>query len=136
MKVWLFFNERSDDDAIDQGPLKESADNLTYEKDFSMLLDSKTECEIRNEEWNQQLERLWKTDFENTEVETKVCAPVEDKRAFKIMEGILQQVHGHFQVTLPWQHDLPYKLNNKVMAERRALFLKRCLMKDEELSRK
>ena len=28
------FNERSDDDAIDQGPLKESADNLTYEKDF------------------------------------------------------------------------------------------------------
>ena len=34
MKVWLFFNERSDDDAIDQGPLKESADNLTYEKEF------------------------------------------------------------------------------------------------------
>ena len=82
MKVWLFFNERSDDDAIDQGPLKESADNLTYEKDFSMLLDSKTECEIRNEEWHQQLESLWKTDFENTEVENKVCAPVEDKRAF------------------------------------------------------
>ena len=101
-----------------------------------MSLDSKTECEIRNEEWHQQLERLWKTYFENTEVETKVCAPVEDKRAFKIMEGILQQVHGHFQVTLPWQHDPPYKLNNKVMAERRALFLKRCLMKDEELSRK
>ena len=47
MKVWLFFNERSDDDAIDQGPLKESADNLTYEKDFSILLDSKTECKIR-----------------------------------------------------------------------------------------
>ena len=33
------------------------------------------------------VERLWKTYFENTEVETKVCAPVEDKRAFKIMEG-------------------------------------------------
>ena len=28
------FNERSDDNVIDQGPLKESADNLTYEKDF------------------------------------------------------------------------------------------------------
>ena len=130
------FNERSDDDTVYQGPLKESADNLTYKKDFGMLLDSKTECEIRNDEWHQQLERLWKTDFENTKVETKVCAPVKDKRAFNIMEGILQQVHGHFQVTLPWQHDLPYKLNNKVMAERRALFLKRCLMKDEELSRK
>ena len=44
------FNERSDDDAIDQGPVKGHDDNLTYEKDFSMLLDSKTECEIRNEE--------------------------------------------------------------------------------------
>ena len=44
------FNERSDDDAVDQGPLKESADNLTYKKDFGMLLDSKTECEIRNDE--------------------------------------------------------------------------------------
>ena len=69
------FNERSDDDAVYQGPLKESADNLTYKKDFGMLLDSKTECEIRNDEWHQQLERLWKTDFENTKVETKVCAP-------------------------------------------------------------
>ena len=79
------FNERSDDNVIDQGSLKESADNLTYEKDFKTekkKLDSKTECEIRNEEWHQQLESLWKTDFENTEVETKVCAPVEDKRAF------------------------------------------------------
>ena len=55
-----------------------------------MLLDSKTECQIRNDEWHQQLERLWKTDFENTEVETKVCALVKDKRAFKIVEGILQ----------------------------------------------
>ena len=44
------FNERSDDDAVYQGPLKESADNLNYKKDFGMLLDSKTECEIRNDE--------------------------------------------------------------------------------------
>ena len=115
------FYERSDDDAVYQGTLKESTDNLTYKKDFSS--NSKTECEIGNDEWHQQLERLWKTDFENTEIETKVCAPVEDKRAFKIMEGFLQQVHGHFQVTLHWQNDPPYKLNNKVMAERRAMFL-------------
>ena len=76
------FNDRSDDDAIDQGPLKESADNLTWSERLQNILVSKTECQIRNEEWHQQLERLWKTDFENTEVETKVCAPVEDKRAF------------------------------------------------------
>ena len=52
------------------------------------------------------------------------------------MEGILQQVDGHFQVSLPWRYDPPYKLNNTAMAERRALFLKRCLMKDEEFLRR
>ena len=90
----------------------------------------------RNEELHLQLKRLWKTDFENTDVETKVCAPVEDKRARKIMEGILQQFNGHFHVALPWRHDPPCKLNNKAVAARRALYLKRCVMRDEELSRK
>ena len=42
------FNERSD--AEDRGPLTRSTDKLTHRKDFSILLDSKTECEIRNEE--------------------------------------------------------------------------------------
>ena len=42
------FYERSDDDAVYQGTLKESADNLTYKKDFSS--NSKTECEIGNDE--------------------------------------------------------------------------------------
>ena len=41
------FNERSDDDAEDT---TRSTDKLTHRKDFSILLDSKTECEIRNEE--------------------------------------------------------------------------------------
>ena len=74
-----------------------------------MWLDSKPEYEIRItlQELHQQLERLWKTYAENTEVETKVCASVEDKKALKIMGGIVQQVDEHFQVTLPWQHDPP-----------------------------
>ena len=42
------FNERSDDNAAKgRGPLEESTDKLTYQKDSSMLLDSVTECEIR-----------------------------------------------------------------------------------------
>ena len=42
------FNERSDDNAAKgRGPLEESTDKLTYQKDSSMLLDSITECEIR-----------------------------------------------------------------------------------------
>ena len=97
------------------------------------MLFSEVECEIRDEELRQQLERLWKTDFENMEVETKVCASVEDQRTLEIMEGSLREVNGHFQVALAWRHDPPYLPNNKVMAERRALLLKRRLMKDEDL---
>ena len=41
------FNERSNDDvAMGRGPLKESTDKLTYQKDSSMPL----ECETRDEE--------------------------------------------------------------------------------------
>ena len=75
-------------------------DELAGQKDANLLWFSEVECEIRDEELHQLLERLWKTDFEDTEVETKVCASVEDKRALEIMEGSLQQVNGHFQVAL------------------------------------
>ena len=52
------------------------------------------------------------TDFENTEVETKVCPSVEDKTTSKIIKGIRKQVDGYFHVALPWRHD-----HNKAMAE-------------------
>ena len=94
--------KRSDEDDSDRVPNEQLTDELTGQKDANLLLSSKVECKIRDEELRQQLERLWKTDFENTEVETKVCASVEDKRALEIMEGSLQQVNGHFQVALPW----------------------------------
>ena len=41
-----------------EDPLEESTDNLTYQKDLSRLLDRKIQCEIRNGELYQQLERL------------------------------------------------------------------------------
>ena len=42
--------------------------------------------QAQDDEQSQQLERLWRTDFENSEVETRVCASLEDKRALEIME--------------------------------------------------
>ena len=41
-------------------------------------LQDEIERQAQNEELNQQLERLWKTDFENSKVETRVCASLED----------------------------------------------------------
>lgn len=96
-------------DNVDSGQFlnEQFTDELAGQKDANWLLFSEVECEIRDEELRQQLERLWKTDFENMEVETKVCASVEDQRALEIMEGSLREVNGNFQVALPWRHDPP-----------------------------
>ena len=72
------------------------------EADSMLCCDKEVESQARDEELHWQLERLWKTDFENSEVETKVCLLIEDRRALEIMERTLKRVDGHFQVALPW----------------------------------
>jgi len=85
---------------VDQGCGLELGSDSSENK--NQLQTDKTERQARDEELNQQLERLWKTDFESSEVDTRVCASLEDKRVLEIMEGTLQMVDGHFQVALPW----------------------------------
>ncbi|CAB4028223.1 Hypothetical predicted protein, partial [Paramuricea clavata] len=92
--------------------------------------------ENTDEDLKHQLERLWKTDFEGSLVETKVCPSVEDKKALQIMEKTLKIVDGHFQVALPWKNNPPYLPNNKIVAERRGLLLKKRLLRDDELLKK
>jgi hypothetical protein len=89
-----------------------------------------------DEDLKHQLERLWKTDFEGSLVETKVCPSVEDKKALQIMEKTLKIVDSHFQVALPWRNNPPYLPNNKMVAERRGLLLKKRLLRDDELLKK
>ena len=97
------------------------------------------EYERVNEDLKHQMDRLWKTDFESSLVETKVCPSLEDKKAQQIMAETLKMVDGHFQVALPWRDNPPYlpnEYNNRVMAERRGLFLKKRLLRDGNLLRK
>jgi hypothetical protein len=77
---------------------------------------------------NYQLERLWKTDFEDCVVDTSVWPSIEDKRALTVMEESLTQVDNHYQVTLPWRHKPPHLPNNKEMAVRRGMMLKKRLL--------
>ena len=89
--------------------------------------------ETQGDTIEQQLERLWKTDFGGSVVETKSCPSVEDKKALEIMEGSLKTVDGHYQVALPWRCYPPYLPNNKNMAEQRCQLLKRRLLKNKDL---
>ena len=95
----------------------------------NQLQRDETKRQARNEELNQQLESLWKTDFESSEVETRVCASLGDERTLQIMERTLKMVNGHFQVALPWRHDPPFLPNNRIVAERRGFLLKKRLLK-------
>ena len=45
-------------------------------------------------------------------------------------------VDGHYQVALPWRYDPPYLPNNKIVAERRGLLLKKRLLRNKDLCEK
>ena len=64
------------------------------------FLRDELDCQAQDEELNRQLERLWKTDFENHEVETKVCASLGDKRALVIMERSYNKQESSFRAKM------------------------------------
>ena len=101
--------------------------NLTLSKEEQF------ECDNDNRTLQKQLERLWKTDFGDSVVGTRVSPSVEDKMAVNKMEESLQRVGSHFQVALPWRPGSPHLTNNKPMAEQRLQLLKKRLLKDEDL---
>ena len=88
------------------------------------------EYNIDDETLQKQLERLWKTDFGDSVVGTKVSPLMEDKMAVNKMEESLRRVGSHFQVALPWRPGCPQLTNNKSMAEQRLQLLKKRLLKD------
>ena len=102
--------------------------------DGTLLCDEEdTKRQIRDKILQEQLERLWSTDFADSVVSSSVSPSIEDKRALKMMEQSLKVVNGHFQVGLSWQTNPPYLPNNRLMVERRAGLLKKRLLRDEDL---
>ena len=63
-------------------------DKLKYEE-------WETRCQIRDESLQKQLERLWKTNFADSDVSSVVIPSIDDMRAFKMMEQSLKIVEGH-----------------------------------------
>ena len=95
--------------------------------------ETEIECQCQNDDLNRQLESLWKTDFDGSLLDSKVCDSMEDRKALKIMGSTLTMIDGRYQVALPWRYNPPYLPNNKIVALRRAFFLKKRLMKNENL---
>lgn len=80
-----------------------------------------------------QLERLYNADFAQCAADLKECLSIEDRRAKSIMDSSVKMVGGHYEIGLPWKCETPYLPNNKIMAEKRLLLLKRRLKRDPRL---
>lgn len=81
----------------------------------------------------QQLERMWKTDFNDRVQDDKVCMSIEDKKALKIMDSTLEFQDGHYTLGLPWRNNNSSLPNNITLAQARLYQLKRKLLHDEKL---
>lgn len=86
--------------------------------------DSVTKRQIEDEVLQEQLEKLWKTDFRDSVVSSSTSPSIEDKKALEKMERSIKMVDGHYQVALPWRTDPPCFPNNRSMVERRATLQK------------
>lgn len=84
----------------------------------------------------QQLERLWTSDFNDLLHLEKDSLSVEDKRALAVMESTLTRENGHYKLGLPWRHDDTSLPNNLTLAYARLQQLKRKLSHDPLLHQK
>lgn len=108
---------------IVRGPISESEEKGEVFVNFG-----KTDDVILQE----QLERLWTTDFGDKTVAEKPCMSVEDKRALSIMESTTVFEDGHYKLGLPWRNDVALP-NNFPLAQARLKQLQRKLSLDSKL---
>ncbi|XP_045206017.2 uncharacterized protein LOC123558205 [Mercenaria mercenaria] len=81
----------------------------------------------------QQLERMWTSDFSDTSHYQKDSMSVEDKRALGLMDSTLSFVNGHYEMGLPWRQDDASLPNNLTLAHARLHQLKRKLSRGNVL---
>ena len=81
-----------------------------------------------------KMEGLWKTDFGDTLVNTRLSHSVKDKKVLEMMENSFVKVNGHCQVALPWRSYPPHWHDNRELAMKKCELSKRRLLKDGYLA--
>lgn len=84
----------------------------------------------------EQIERLWKTDFPECGADIATGMSQEDRQALSMMDDSLQLDDGHYKLGLPWRDPEVHLPNNKPMAIKRLCHLRRKLESDEGLFNK
>ena len=116
------------------GPLKETRDceaHVHFIHVDQALGCTETEKGVNSIQ--EQLERLYNSEFSESRADLIACLSLEDRRAKAIMEYSVKQVGGPYEIALPWKYDNHILLNNRLQAEQRLKLLKRRLTRDPKL---
>ncbi|XP_053406602.1 uncharacterized protein LOC128559321 [Mercenaria mercenaria] len=81
----------------------------------------------------QQLEKMWTTDFDDKVKVERNSMSLEDKKALNTMNSSLRYENGHYKLKLPWRDEKAVMPNNLTLAHARLEHLKRKLARDQEL---
>ena len=83
-----------------------------------------------NKTLDEQFHEFCNLEFSDTFYESKTSMSLNDRKALNIMEETVKLENGHYEMALPWKSYPPRLQNNRTLAERRLLQLKRRLLRE------
>jgi len=81
---------------------------------------------------NDEMQQLFEQDFCEKSANIEVPLSVEDKLFLSKVSGSVTKLNGHYQIALPWRQEYVTLPNNRVVAERCLVYLKRKFERDAE----
>ena len=88
---------------------------------------------LNKEESCKQILDLLNQNFKDLELLQVPALSIEDRRALEIIHKTVKKVDGHYSIGLLWKDDDPKLPNNREMALKRLLNLKRKFLNDSNL---
>jgi len=82
---------------------------------------------------NDKMQQLFEPDFCEKSANIELPLSVEDKLFLSEVDGSVTKLNGHYQITLPWRQKCVTLPNNRVVAERRRVYLKLKFERDADI---
>ena len=79
---------------------------------------------------DEQFHEFCNLEFSDTFYESKTSMSLNDRKALNIMEETIKLENGHYEMALPWKFYPPRLQDNRALAERRLLQLKKRLLRE------
>ena len=108
------------------GPLSENGGDISYATFVNFI-------QREHVGIDEQLQCMYNKDFGGTLVNTTPASSIENRKATRIMEESARLVGGHYQLRIPFRHDVPELHDNYEVAVKRLNLPKERLAKQDQL---